>query len=184
MPESAARRSAALIVAIIAVMTAVTTVFTIAVKIPIPGTTGYVLLTDVAVFFTSFAIGPFAAAIAGGLGSAFGDIFLGGALWAPNSLLAHGLEGLLAGLIASAARSSPGASGGRRSVPLAWILGSVAGVLAMVVLYLLGGLLIEGPVTVRGIPWNLAQAVFGAIVGSGFAVVVRRAYPPVQNLRF
>ena len=183
MPEPSERRSLALVVAIVAVMTAVTTVFTIVVRIPIPGTVGYVLLTDVAVYFTAFAMGPFSAAIAGGVGSALGDVWLGGAIWAPNSLLAHGLQGLAAGLVAGLARAGD-PTGRKRSVPLLWILGALLGGVIMVGMYILGGLLIEGPVTLRGVPWNAAQATFGAVFGAAFAQVVRRAYPPVRDLRW
>ena len=55
-------------------MIAVTTVFTTAVRIPIPATQGYVNFSDVAIFFVALAFGPWVGLIAGGLGTAIADI--------------------------------------------------------------------------------------------------------------
>jgi len=46
------------IVAIAAVMIAVTAVFTLLVRIPIPATQGYVNFSDVATYFAAFASAP------------------------------------------------------------------------------------------------------------------------------
>jgi uncharacterized membrane protein len=171
-------------VATVAVMTAVTAVFTILVQVPIPATKGYFNFSDVAVFFTAFALGPFAGSIAGGLGTALADVITGFPQWAPISLLAHGLEGLVAGLIAGlASRSIQGAPrGGGRA--FAWIAGSFAGAVVMVGLYLAGGLFLTGGAAVLEVPFNIVQAAVGAALGSGLAVVVHRAYPPVRDLRW
>jgi len=184
MAEKPIGRSTALVIATVAVMTAVTAVFTIMIRVPIPATKGYFNFSDVAVYFTAFALGPFAGAIAGGLGSALADVISGFPQWAPISLLAHGLEGLVAGLIASLASRSPEASGRGRRVALAWVGGGLAGSVVMVGLYLAGGLLLAGGAAVAEVPFNIVQTVVGAVLGSGLAVVVHRAYPPVRELRF
>ena len=44
--------------------------------------------------------GPWVGAIAGGLGTGVADLLGGYAQWAPLSFLIHGLQALLAGLIA------------------------------------------------------------------------------------
>lgn len=54
---------------LIAVMTAVTTVLTMFVKIPTP-TRGYLNLSDTMIFFSSYAFGPWVGGIIGGLGPA------------------------------------------------------------------------------------------------------------------
>jgi uncharacterized membrane protein len=166
-------------------MTAVTVVFTVVVQVPNPASGGYFNFSDVAVFFTSFALGPFAGAIAGGLGTALADVISGWAVWAPISLLAHGLEGLVAGFIAGLARrsSDSAARGGR--VALAWLAASVAGSIVMIGLYLLGGSLIKGfAASVLDVPTNVIQGVVGPVLGSALAAVVHRAYPPVRELRW
>jgi uncharacterized membrane protein len=179
------RRSTALVVATVAVMTAVTAVFTIMIRVPIPATKGYFNFSDVAVFFTSFALGPFAGAVAGGLGTALADVVSGFPQWAPISLLAHGLEGLLAGLIASvAARGGEGVARGQR-VALSWIAGAIVGSIVMIGLYLAGGSVLAGfGAAVAEVPFNVVQGVVGAVLGSGLALVVHRAYPPVRELRW
>ena len=52
---------------LIAIMTAVTTVLTMFVKIPTP-TRGYLNLSDTMIFFSSYAFGPWVGGIIGGLG--------------------------------------------------------------------------------------------------------------------
>jgi uncharacterized membrane protein len=174
------KRTVALLVAIVAVMTAVTTVLTVLVQIPSP-IRGYFNLSDVAIFFTAFALGPFAAAIAGGLGTALADVATGYAQFAPITLLAHGVEGLLAGLIAGlAARPERQGTG----TVLAWIGAGVVGVAAMVALYLAGGWVLQGAAALTEVPGNAIQAGVGAVLGAGLAGLVYRAYPPVRDLRW
>ena len=44
-------------IAVMAVMIAVVTVFTMAVRVPIPATNGYINFSDVAIYFAAFAFG-------------------------------------------------------------------------------------------------------------------------------
>src|SRR5512140_3238902 len=108
-------------IAVIAVMTAVVTVFTLAVRIPIPGTPGgYVNFSDVAVFFTAFAFGPWIGFVASAVGTALADL-IGFPATAPLTFFAHGLEALAAALIFLRLKSLRG-----------MLLGWVAGALIMV----------------------------------------------------
>ena len=66
---------------LIAVMTAVTTVLTMFVKIPTP-TRGYLNLSDTMIFFSSYAFGPWVGGIIGGLGPALSDLISGYPQWA------------------------------------------------------------------------------------------------------
>ena len=61
---------------LIAIMTAVTTVLTMFVKIPTP-TRGYLNLSDTMIFFSSYAFGPWVGGIIGGLGPALSDLISG-----------------------------------------------------------------------------------------------------------
>ena len=55
--------------ALLAIMIAVTTVFTVIPKIAIPGTEGYLNLSDVAITFAGVAFGPIVGLVAGGVGA-------------------------------------------------------------------------------------------------------------------
>ncbi len=160
-------------VAVTAVMIAVVAAFTIVVRIPIPGSSGYFNFSDVAVFFVAFTFGPIPALVAGGVGAAIADVAGGYAQFAPISFVAHGLEGLLAGYLA------------RRGAGPAWtFLGWLVGSAAMLVGYFLGDLVLGGmPAALADLlPANLAQVVVGGIVGTALTAAVRQAYPPIAQV--
>ena len=69
------------IIPLIAIMTAVTTVLTMFVKIPTP-TRGYLNLSDTMIFFSAYAFGPWVGGIVGGLGPALSDLISGYPQWA------------------------------------------------------------------------------------------------------
>ena len=155
--------------ALTAMLIAVTTVFTLLVRIPIPATQGYINFSDVATFFSGFTFGPLVGGLAGGVGAAIADLLGGYAQFAPLTLLAHGLQGVLAGLI------------GRKGTWLALILGWLAGTAAMVGIYLLGEALVltTWPNAWIEAPLNLIQNVVGGLIGIPLFFAVRRAYPAI-----
>ena len=160
-------------VALAAVMIAVTTVFTMLIRVPIPATQGYFNFSDVAIVFASLAFGPWVGLVAGGVGTALADVVGGYAQWAPLSLLAHGLEGLLIGLLVR-----------RRTLPH-MLVGWAAGSAVMIGLYYLGSALVlvgDWVVPLAEMPINLLQAAVGALVGIPLYFAVRRAYPPVEQM--
>ena len=161
-------------IAVIAVMAAIVTVFTLAVRVPIPGTPGYINFSDVAIFFASLAFGPWIGGIASGVGTALADL-IGYPATAPLTLFAHGLEGLIAGWIAWRSKSL-------RRMLLAWLTGA----LVMVALYFLGetagfaGYTV--PQAVAEAPFNILQVVAGGLLGIPLVYAVRRAYPPIDQI--
>ncbi|MFH1084545.1 MAG: ECF transporter S component [Chloroflexota bacterium] len=165
-------RSRALVIAVAAIMIALTAVFTLLVRVPIPATQGYFNFSDVAIFFAAFTFGPWIGLVAGGVGTALADIMGGYAQFAPLSLVAHGLEGLLVGLLARQAR-------GWR-LALAWL----AGAAAMVGLYFAGEFWVFGigPEAFAEVPINLFQVAVGGLVGIPLYYAVRRAYPPITRM--
>jgi uncharacterized membrane protein len=180
MPESddkseiktASRALSPATIALVAVLIALTTVFTLLVRVPTPAR-GYVNLSDVAITFASLIFGPWIGMVAGGVGTALADLLGGFAPFAPLSLVAHGLEGLLIGLIAWR----------RRSVGwmiVAWLVGSAA----MVTVYLVGeGLFYTGwPPALAEVPMNAFQALIGGLIGIPLVLAVRKAYPPVDRI--
>ncbi len=159
-------------IAIVAVMIAVTTVFTMLVRVPIPATNGYFNFSDVAVYFAAYTFGPVVGLVAGGVGAAIADLLGGFPQWAALTFLAHGAQGLVAGLL-----------GWRRDaagMAIAWVLGTVA----MAGIYFLGeGFLLTGwgPALIE-VPTNLIQNAVGGLVGIPLFLAVRKAYPPVVDL--
>jgi energy-coupling factor transport system substrate-specific component len=170
------RRLDARTIAVLAVMIAVVAVFTRAVVIPIPATNGYINFSDVAIYFASFAFGPWVGLIAGGVGAALADVSLGYAFFAPLTFLAHGLEGFVAGYL-----------GGRTNSLQRMLLGWAAGTLVMVGLYFLGEVTFMGYSVAQAgteAPFNLMQNVAGALVGIPLVYLVRKAYPPIDQIGF
>jgi len=163
----------AALIAIMAVMTAVIAVLTFAVQIPIPATGGYIHFGDVGVYFTSLAFGPVVGLVGGGLGCALADVLSGYAVWAPLTLVAHGLQGFIAGYF--------GKGKGLTRMLIGWGLGSVA----LIATYFLGewfmyGLGYGGALSEVG-P-NFIQEAVGGLIGIPLVLAVRRAYPPIDRI--
>jgi energy-coupling factor transport system substrate-specific component len=174
-------------IAVTGVMIALVTVITLAVRIPIPATQGYINFSDVGIYFAAFAFGPWVGFMAGGVGTALADVIGGYVQFAPLSFLAHGLEGLVAGAVAvwlERLLSQAGQPLRRRSIPVGWPLGWCAGTIVMVGLYFLGeAWVLTGPgPALTELPFNLFQNVAGAVVGIPLVLAVRRAYPPITRM--
>lgn len=156
------------------VMIALVAVFTLAVRVPFAPTRGYFNFSDVAVFLTSFAFGPWIGLVAGGVGTALADLAGGYTLYAPLTFLAHGLQGLVAGTIAGRHRGL-----GRM------ILGWAGGAVVMLTLYFLGEAFIfrmgVGPALTEAVTINLPQVLVGGILGVPLVLALRQAYPPILH---
>jgi uncharacterized membrane protein len=160
------------LIALCAVLIALTTVFTLLIKIPTPAR-GYVNLSDVAITFAGLIFGPWVGMVAGGVGTALADLLAGFAPFAPLSLVAHGVEGFVIGWLGRGRRTVGG-------MIIAWLAGS----LAMVAIYLLGeGLFYTGwaPALAEA-PMNLFQALIGGVIGIPLVLAVRKAYPPIDRI--
>ena len=155
---------------LIAIMTAVTTVLTMFVKIPTP-TRGYLNLSDTMIFFSSYAFGPWVGGIIGGLGPALSDLISGYPQWAIFTFIIDGLQAVLVGLLV------------REFKPANVVIGSlVAGVWKVFGYFIAGGILSGfGPALGKFIG-NSFQMVVGLIVGFALFSAVRKAYPPLVRL--
>jgi len=80
-----------------ALMISLTTVSTMLISIPTPGTKGFFNLGDTMVLLAALLLGQKGGLIVGGIGSALADTLLGYTHWAPFTLIIKGLEGYLAG---------------------------------------------------------------------------------------
>ena len=158
-------------VATTAVMTSVTVVFCLFVRIPTGR--GYLNLCDVAIYFCAFVFNPMVAMVSGALGTAVADILSGYPQWALISLVVHGAEGFCVAWVLH----------GKNSL---WreFASAFTGVLVVAGGYFaLGGLLLTGfGAALVEVPGNILQASVGAVLGFSVSRSVVRAYPPVSDL--
>lgn len=163
-------------IALTAVMIALVAVVTRFLIVPVGA--GYFNFSDTAVYFVSFTFGPWIGFLAGGIGAALADLSAGYAAFAPLTFFAHGLQGLVAGILV---RKLPG------TLIVRMIGGAIGGTIAMAGIYFLGeyfgaGIGWGGPAqAVTELPFNLLQNVVGALVAIPLSLVVRRAYPPLAR---
>lgn len=133
------------------VFAGITAALTLIVRIPIPGTGGYLNMGDAAVVFSGLFLGGWWGALVGGLGSASADLFGGFFVFAPVTFIAKGLEGLIAGTL------------GRKSVY--WVALAVT---LMVVVYFVAEIFLPGmglTAAVSELPFNVVQALVGGFAG-------------------
>ena len=145
-------------IALLAIFTALTTVATLVLVIPIPATDGYFNFGDVMVMMSGLLLGPVGGFIAGGVGSMFADLIVA-PIYAPITLIVKGLEGLAVGIISE--RTVNKARAGK------WDLAGVfVAAIIMLVGYLLGEILLFGlgPALFELIAFNSLQVLGGAII--------------------
>ncbi len=118
-------------IAMLSVFIAVVFVFTVLVAISIPATHGFWNVGEAGVYIVALIGGYVIGGVAGGVGSALADIFLGYAIYAPGTLVIKGAEGFVVGwLYRSLGR------GARRVKYVALVMGLViAGFLVAVFSY-------------------------------------------------
>lgn len=173
-------------IAFIAVMTALTVVFTM-ISIPLAG--GYYNFGDIIIFITAVAMGPVAGALAGGIGGAIGDLCLSYVPYAPFTLVIKASEGLVVGLLfrlfakkAVAKKdifdtSDSEQNGGAKKVYIAvainvvltFAINVVGGLLMAGGYFVAEGLLLSADKWTGGIvnlPFNVLQGVISAIIAS------------------
>lgn len=150
-------------VALIAVLTALTTAVTMTLAVPFPPTRGFFNLGDSMVFFSALAFGWRAGALCGGVGSAAADVLLGYGYFAPVTLISKGSEGLVCGLIGKM----------RGGKTWARVAGVAAGGACMITGYFVGETLYYGiGPALAEIPVNIGQAVVGGSIGLAISYVI------------
>jgi uncharacterized membrane protein len=166
-----AQRFDARTVALVAIMAAVTCVFTL-VRFPILAGRGYIHLGDIAANLAAIAFGPWMGLVIAGGGTALADILGGYAFFAPYTFVIHGLQGFVVGYIAYL--------GQRRLSAL--LIGAIVGEAVMVVGYFAVEVWLYGGVApaVAELPWNVVQGVFG-VLGVPLFIMVARSYPPLLH---
>ena len=136
---------------------------------------GYLNLGDAVVLLGAYLLGPVYGAAAGGLGPALADLLSGYAAWVPGTLCIKALMGLTAALLYRGL--------GKRSWALP-VCGLAAEAIMVAGYWLYDALLasLGGQAfavsligSAAGIPSNLVQAAFGAVVSTLLAMVQRRS---------
>jgi len=82
-----------------ALLAAVVFVFTVVIAISIPTTGGFWNIGEAGVYLAAFIGGPIVGALAGGIGSALADLFLGYPEYAPGTLIIKAVEGFVVGYL-------------------------------------------------------------------------------------
>ena len=121
-------------------------IFTYFVKIPFP-TGGYFNVGDAFIMLAAIIIDPLTGILVGALAGGLSDLFAGYVLFIPFTILAKGLEALMAGFIYQKTRG------------LLRYVGVVIGPLVMVALYALSYIILFDKATmIANLPFDLAQA--------------------------
>jgi uncharacterized membrane protein len=80
------------------IFAAIVCVVTLSFKIDVPVTKGYFNLGETVIYVAALVFGPFAGALAGGVGAAIADILLA-PIYAPGTLIIKGVEGAIVGFL-------------------------------------------------------------------------------------
>ncbi len=138
-----------------ALLLAITIVFGRIFIIPIPWTHGNVNLCDAGILIAAMLLGPVYGTAVGGLGGLFLDLISGYTQYAPFSLIAHGLEGLLAGWLYKKAGKNQFAQYGANFIAI----------LVMVICYFFAdSILYNWAAGVLGIGTNILQGIVGMVI--------------------
>ena len=150
------------------------------VSVETPITNGYFNLGESMVYTAAVIGGPLVGGVAGGLGSALADLYLGYGHYAPGTLVIKGVEGYLVGVLAGWVRRRPRGEAARLALAMALVVGAgiaAAGALLYgglyggeTILYLLGR-----PFSFRVPLW--AWILLGALVAAGIGLVALRRDP-------
>ena len=169
MSQLVKEQKAVIQITLMAVMSALVTVGTMIIRIP-NAMGGYFNVGDVMIFVAALTFSPLVGGVAGGLGSAVADIFLGYPVFAIPTLIIKGLEGLLAGLITT-----------KKSVFRDVLAVVVAGTEMVIGYFLIELFVLQWglSLSVAEIPMNIAQVAIGGLVGIPIALVLRRRLPEI-----
>ena len=154
------------------VLAALTLVATILIRIPVPATQGYIHPGDAVLILSAWMIGQYKGSFAGALGQGLADLFGGYAIFAPFTLIAKMLMGILlfrAGMLLFDRERTAGKTvGGVICLILAFA--AMAGTYYLVESAMYGSFLVP----IAEIPANLIQFAFGTVMAFVIAGILMK----------
>ena len=141
-----------------ALFAALSCVATMSIRIPTPGTGGYIHPGDAIVILSGVILGPVWGFLAGGIGSALSDLIGGYFIYVPITFVIKGLVALAAGLLYQKIGKN------QKSRYIAIILGGVADLILVAGGYFVCEFFIYGAGAAASIPANIIQGVGGLVI--------------------
>ena len=141
-----------------ALFAALSCVATMSIRIPTPGTSGYIHPGDAIVILSGVILGPVWGFLAGGIGSALSDLIGGYFIYVPITFVIKGLVALAAGLLYQKVGKN------QKSRYIAVILGGVADIILVAGGYFVCEYFIYGAGAAASIPANIIQGVGGLVI--------------------
>lgn len=144
-----------------ALFAALTCAATMSVRIPTPGTGGYIHPGDAIVILSGIVLGPVFGFLAGGIGSAMSDLLGGYLTYVPITFLIKGLVALFAGL---SYRRILSRSASPKRLTFAIASGGILDIILVTGGYFFFEFLLYGAGAAASIPANLIQGLSGLIL--------------------
>ena len=141
-----------------ALFAALSCVATMSIRIPTPGTGGYIHPGDAIVILSGVILGPVWGFLAGGLGSALSDLIGGYFVYVPITFMIKGLVALAAGLLYQKVGKT------QKSRYAAVVLGGVADIILVAGGYFVCEYFIYGAGAAASIPANIIQGIGGLVI--------------------
>ena len=141
-----------------ALFAALSCVATMSIRIPTPGTGGYIHPGDGIVILSGVILGPVWGFLAGGIGSALSDLIGGYFIYVPITFVIKGLVALASGLLYQKVGKN------QKSRYIAVILGGVADIILVAGGYFVCEFFIYGAGAAASIPANIIQGVGGLVI--------------------
>ena len=141
-----------------ALFAALSCVATMSIRIPTPGSGGYIHPGDAIVILSGVILGPVWGFLAGGIGSALSDLIGGYFIYVPITFVIKGLVALAAGLLYQKVGKN------QKSRYIAVILGGVADIILVAGGYFVCEFFIYGAGSAASIPANIIQGVGGLVI--------------------
>lgn len=141
-----------------ALFAALACVATMSIRIPTPGTGGYIHPGDAIVILSGVVLGPVWGLLAAGIGSALADLLGGYFIYVPITFVIKGLVALVAGLIYQNIGKT------KKSRYTAVLLGGVADIVLVAGGYFLCEFFMYGAGAAASVPANIIQGVSGLII--------------------
>lgn len=141
-----------------ALFAALSCVATMSIRIPTPGTGGYIHPGDAIVILSGVILGPVWGFFAGGIGSALSDLIGGYFVYVPITFVIKGLVALVAGHLYQKIGKT------QKSRYVAVVLGGVADIILVAGGYFVCEYFIYGASAAASIPANIIQGIGGLVI--------------------